>query len=808
MHNARFLSNKKVVFAISLALVFPMGCDKEKDAREHLEKGVKYLNKGEYEKAALELKTSGQSKKDVAETYYYLAIVEEKKRNFRAMKENLVKVVELAPTNAEARLKLARVLLLLNEVDAADEQVKIIAKNAGHDPDVEALKASVLLGQKKQPEAVIILDDALKENPDNARLLALKALIFLENKDFKKALPLIDAAIKIDPKNIAMHLARIDLHSKLKDKNAVVSDYLSLISNYPDNQAFKVMLVAQYTKVGKSKEAEELLRAMVVKSPEDVAPKLILLDFLDSVSQEKALEEFHSLKERHKNQPGMLVDLANWVATKRNFKESNAVLNRVIGMEKNSNVGLAAKTLLAKNAFDDKDFDNAGKFVNEILEANSAYVEAKVVRAKLFMVKKQYDEAIKLLSEVSWSKPDSDEVLLLLGQASMDKGDEVEADKYFAKALAANPANLNALWHVYQKALKANDMQYAKQIVQKALTKQPTNIVLLQQLAKIHLSTKNWGQAETISETIANVANPLAEDLASHLDAQIFQGKADYSKAIAIYKKLLLKYPQNRDVLLGLVECYERTNNRGEMVIILNDLLLKNPKNISAAMLLANLYLADKKYDKASGFLSGLIKETPGNTQAHLLLAQAKLAQKDSKGAIEVLQRALKQNPYHIQLSLLLASLYEAQNDYDAALPIYGGLVNKYPDLDIAVNNMASLLTDHYGSKEKLDDAVKLAEKFKDSDQPYLQDTYAWALVKQGRVKEGVGVLTKVVANAPDVAIFAYHLGMAHYKNGDNISAISTLKQAVQLAKQNGLVAEQKAAEVLLKEIVDKNSNL
>lgn len=61
MHKHRFLNKKKVVFALSMALMLPLGCDKEKDAREHLQKGVEYLNKGDYQKAELELKTSSQS---------------------------------------------------------------------------------------------------------------------------------------------------------------------------------------------------------------------------------------------------------------------------------------------------------------------------------------------------------------------------------------------------------------------------------------------------------------------------------------------------------------------------------------------------------------------------------------------------------------------------------------------------------------------------------------------------------------------------------------------------------------------------
>lgn len=801
------ISKKKAVFVLAMALLSLVGCDKEKDASEHLQKGVEYLNKGDYEKAALELKTSSQSNKEVAETYYYLALIEEKKRNFKAMRENLVKVVELAPTNHEARLKLARVLLLLNEVDAADEQIKIISKNSGHNLDTEALKASVLIRRKKHPEAMKVIDEALKENPNHPGVLALKALVFLERNDTKTALPLIDAAIKSDPKNIAMHLSRLELHTKLKDKNAVIGDYQALISQYPDKPEFKVMLAEAYAKAGKNKEGEELLRVVLANAPDDVGPKLLLLDYLWSTNKEKAMEEFHGFTEQYKDRSNMLLYLANWMTTKRNFEEANTVVNRIIRLEKNSNLGLAAKTLLAKNAFDGKKFDEADKFVSEILTENSSHIDAKIIKAKIFIVEKQYDKAVNLLNEISWSKPDSDEVSFLLGQAFLNKGDKKEANKYFSRALATNPANLNALDYVYQKALAENDVPYAKEVLEKALKRDPANIVLLQQRAKISLLTQDWDGAKAVSETIANVANPLAEDLASHIQAQIFQARAEYPKAIAIYNQLLIKYPQNRDVLVGLMGCYERTNKRDEMVIILNDLLIKNPKNVSAAMLLANIYFVEKKYDKEIVLLTDLIKESPKNTEAYVLLAKAKLAQDDSKAAIGVLQEALKQNPGDINLSLLLTSLHEAQNDYDSALLVYGVLVDKYPDLDIAVNNMASLLSDHYDDKDKLDKAVKLASKFKDSDQPYLKDTYAWALIKQGQVKEGVGILTQVVANAPNVAIFNYHLGVAHYKNGDNASAIYALKQAVQLAKQKGPLAEQKAAEALLKEIVDKHSS-
>ena len=76
------------------------------------------------------------------------------------------------------------------------------------------------------------------------------------------------------------------------------------------------------------------------------------------------------------------------------------------------------KTLLAKIAFDNKNYEGSEKIVKEILEANSSYDDAKVLQARLLLVKEQYDEAIALLNQVIWSKEDSEEdavAILLAG---------------------------------------------------------------------------------------------------------------------------------------------------------------------------------------------------------------------------------------------------------------------------------------------------------------------------------------------------------------------------------------------------------
>ena len=210
--------NKKKILVVSIILavlglvlwLFLGRSDKNIDSEEHLQKGVEYINKGEYEKAKLELKTSSQSGKDTAETYYYMALVDEKNRQFREMKENLLKTVELAPTYTVARLKLGKVQLLFGEVDEAMKQAEFVLKDSSRNLDALALKASVLIKQKKLAEALVIIDDILKENPNNSEVLSLKAFIYMEKKDYTQALDLINAARKSDADNLNFDFFKIN----------------------------------------------------------------------------------------------------------------------------------------------------------------------------------------------------------------------------------------------------------------------------------------------------------------------------------------------------------------------------------------------------------------------------------------------------------------------------------------------------------------------------------------------------------------------------------------------------------------------
>ncbi len=173
----------------------------------------------------------------------------------------------------------------------------------------------------------------------------------------------------------------------------------------------------------------------------------------------------------------------------------------------------------------------------------------------------------------------------------------------------------------------------------------------------------------------------------------------------------------------------------------------------------------------------------------------------DKHKVIESYQTGLQANPDDVQLNMMLASVYELEQQYDQALAIYNAVVANRPDVDLAVNNLVSLLLDHYPGKENTERAVSLAKRFEKSEQPYFLDTYGWALVHNGNVKDALPVFKQVVLKAPEVAVFNYHLGVAYQKNNDPLQAIAALEIALSLAEKQGGFVEKDQATALLKEL-------
>ena len=136
-------------------------------------------------------------------------------------------------------------------------------------------------------------------------------------------------------------------------------------------------------------------------------------------------------------------------------------------------------------------------------------------------------------------------------------------------------------------------------------------------------------------------------------------------------------------------------------------------------------------------------------------------------------------------MRLSLASLHSQQQRYDQAESIYRAILGSSPDIVLALNNLAWILSFQPGKEKEalalIDHAVELAGAV-----PGLLDTRAVIRLNNGRADLALGDLRTAIAVSPQLADLHFHLARGHHAAKKNGEARRALRQA----EQHGLKPE------------------
>ncbi len=781
--------------AIGLSVLY--GCqDASQRALEREKFGIELFEKGEYVKAKLELASALKGDGTLGKTYYYLALLNEKDGNFRGMRENLIHAVKFNPKNIDARVKLGKIHLLFDDLDAALLQSDEILKFSKDNFAALILRAAVFIKQKKQGEALAIVEEILQKKPDFTDAISLKTLILMQNEQFDDALKFVSPVVESGVEDISLHLLKIQLNSRRSNIEEVIKDYERLSKLHPEKVEFKFALAKIYSQADRKPEAEKLLREVIESDPDGIKPKLVLLDFLHSTNKEKVSEQVEKFSVEDIDKPESLFQISQWLLKMSYLSDAEVLLGKVGALEIDLELQQRIRIQLAQIAFGKKDIKKSKEIVEELLTDNSENLQANILKTKIYLAQEQYDEAEAILKTIRWTHPDSDAALTLMAQIEIIKGDFDNADKKFREALEVNPASPEALLAVVSRSLKNKDTDYAIELLEKAIKIEPNNLGLLKQAAEIKMIAGDWLGA---NEKIVSIEkHPQGRLLAKFLNSRSKQEQGDFPKAIAGFKEILRYSPDYPDVLRQMATSYEMLYQRKEMIDFMSSFMESNPKHITAHLIMGQLLLLNKNHSQAISTYEAALAIDNKLPQIYAALATVYNDKKDYKSAISLYKKGLEENPDNVRLSIYLASAYEKNHEYQKAISLYESLLATNPGLEIATNNYVALLVDVFGDKKNIEKARKLAVNFKNSENPFYLDSYAWIELKSGNVSGAIPILEKVNNMASQVAVFKYHLGVAYFEQGNNAKALSYLRQAVDLGKENGGFDEIKLAEQLL----------
>ncbi len=768
----------------------------EESAASYIESGKSLLAEGKPQKARLEFKNAIQIDPRMAEPFYQLALLDEKDQKWKSMFANLNTVEQLNPEHYDAIVKLGQIHLLAGNFDQALDKANKVLEKDGKNVLALVLKASVAMKQDNYGSALTDVEQALAMDPNNIEAISVKVLVLNKQGKTEQALSVLDTAMEQNPDVLPLTMIKLSILEEQKDFARMEEIYLGLQEREADAAWVAVALAKLLNLQGRYDDAKAILEQFVAANPEDKQTKLLLISLVKTQEPGKAIALLDSYIEDEPDNFDLRFAKVQLQLGNENSEDALAQLNEIVTLDPEGNAGRKALVTLAGFELQNGEVESAKTKIDRVLLAAPEDGQALLLRARINLLNNDIDSAVTNLRVVLRNEPESDQAMVLLAQAYMASGSTELAEDNFRQALTVNPGNTVAALSVANSLMRANELDRTEEVLQEALKQAENKEPVLQALAQVKLLKKDWQGTETIVDTLRTDKQDTA--LTHFLDARIAQGQESYEVAIESYKAALAMQANMPRAMQGLAFSYLQLDKKQELITYLNSFSELNPEILSVYAILSELYARDDLWEQAVASLERGISTEAKWQAGYSALASLYFAQKLPEQAISTYQRGLEQNPENVVLSLQLASAYEQTKNFEQAKSVYEQVLQVNPDVEPAINNLASLLTDQFRSEENLRQAAEIAERFKESTEPYYLDTYAWVNVQLGNFEKAQAVLERVVSLSPNVAVFNYHLGVLYNKQGNIVEAEQYLTTAKRLASEQGdTYTATKAAELL-----------
>lgn len=243
-------------------------------------------------------------------------------------------------------------------------------------------------------------------------------------------------------------------------------------------------------------------------------------------------------------------------------------------------------------------------------------------------------------------------------------------------------------------------------------------------------------------------------------------------------KQSAFRAPNRVATQVKLGEAYILCSEPQEALAAFERALALNANAVEALVQVCRLLVDNGHSQLAVTRCAEQLTRAPRNAAMHLLMGSLLLDQGQDVRAEQSLRQALALDAGLPHAHFLLGTIFERRGAVGSARMHYERALALDPDFAEAANNLAWLTVKQGGDLEKARSLAEMARQ-KLSDRPDVLDTLGWVYYKMGRFDRAVRLLETCATQAPDNAIFRYHLGMAYYKNGAIGAAHEALSQSL-----------------------------
>lgn len=712
--------------------------------RKYLESGERYSAQGKYRDAAIQFSNALKVDKGYADAHYALAHAYEQLGEHGAAYAELVRTVDLQPTNYKARIDLGNLSIAGGLADDAQSQANAVRAAQPNNPDVYALLSAIAVRRGQKDQAVTEMLHAVELDPKRAAFR--EDLALLQASDPTKAASVedeLEKAVALDPRSVNAKLileAFYARNNRLAEAerigwDAVATDQKSL--NARESVA-RVIL-----KEGDQARAEEVLRQASKDFAAEPQGVRVLADYYVSSGQiDKAKAEFSSLAAK--------------------YPENVSVQKGYI------------RVLLEL-----KDYGSARSVVARLMKTHPKDPEVAGLNGVVLLNSGKASDAVDALQNAVNDAPKDAFLQYWLGMAALAKGDIDLAEKSLRQAANLNPSRLEAAEELARIGIQRGDIDLLASVADKTIAAVPRFPGGYVWRAIVEMNRNAVDKAEADLKTAISIApqSPLA-----YLQlGQLRFAQKRFPEGVSLLEQALQCDPNSFQSLRLLVgyDLYQKQSDKA--LARVNAQIQESPRNSSFYNLLAQLQVQNKNLDQASAAAKKAIELNSSDGEAAMLYVQIELQRGQSANAIGAWEKWTAAHPNDASALAILGTLEEARGDMGKAEAYYRKSLQIQPQQAVAANNLAYRML---LSGENVDVALTLAQKARRGmpNSPTTADTLAWAYYYKGTYAFARDLLEEAVKTEPNDASMHYHLGMVYSKLQDKNNAVMHLKKAVSLA--------------------------
>lgn len=594
----------------------------------HVEKAYLQIGMADYPAAEAELKKARQIAPGSVLVAYSQSLLDFSRGANAAAQESITRVLRVAPSHMPSLLLAGAISLNLNSLHQAEHHFRQYLEKNPDNLYARKLLAQTLLRRGNSPEALLVLEPALKGQREDAQLLALAGESYMQASNFDRAAQFFEKASALEPK--AAELRTSLAMSKLgKGQSAEAVHDLQVATTLDrDSPKAGIALVRTELSLRHYDRAYDAAVALEKAQPQNAAAHDL---------KGMALVGKGDLKAARAGFSKALAMQSAYFPAAANLAQLDLLENKPADAKQHLQAFLTANpanvdamTALAVLASSEKKTEEATQWLVRAAAVDPTAVAPAVGLVSQYLQTGQNQKALDLALQLKVANADNLDLMDLMGKAQLANGDQDGAMATYQKLASAMPRSANVQMQLAAMLMLKKKYAAAEETLKAALALQPDFPAAQLALAELYVR-KHWNDLALMTAEKMQRNHPTSS-AGFQLAGDVLMADRKPAQAIAAYERAFA-ITANNELTIKIANALTVAGKPDDAGKRVAQWMQAHPDDLRVQLYQGEMLLAQKKFKPAASHFEGIVKQHPRDVAALNNLAMAYLLSQDPRAA-------------------------------------------------------------------------------------------------------------------------------------------------------------------------------